>query len=110
VRAYYSVNQTSVDPQWTAYYGTDIMMSEISNFPNPFNPSTKFSYHVKEDGIVSLKIFDNTGRQVATIVDGYVPKGRYEVEWDASQLSSGIYFYRFQRGYTSITHKLLLVK
>lgn len=64
------------------------------NFPNPFNPTTKISYNISFDANVSIKIYDITGREVAALVSGKQEAGIHTVEFDASSLSSGVYFYR----------------
>jgi len=66
------------------------------NYPNPFNPSTVINYQIPEDGFVNLKIYDITGCEVTTLVSRSQTKGRYDVNFDASNLSSGVYFYRIQ--------------
>jgi len=66
------------------------------NYPNPFNPSTVINYQIPVDGFVSLKIYDITGREVTTLVNRAQTKGRYEIKFDASNLSSGVYFYRIR--------------
>lgn len=81
------------------------------NFPNPFNPVTKISFNIPEAiSNITLKVFDNTGREVATLLNTSLPAGFYEVNFDGSKLSSGIYFYRFDAGIYSRTMKMSLVK
>lgn len=64
------------------------------NFPNPFNPSTKIAYTLTDDAKVTLKIYDILGVEVAELVNDTKPSGFYEADFDASNLSSGIYIYR----------------
>lgn len=64
------------------------------NFPNPFNPSTKIGYTLPDDAKVTLKIYDILGVEVAELVNDTKPAGFYEADFDASNLSSGIYIYR----------------
>ncbi len=66
------------------------------NYPNPFNPSTTFTFQLAEYSTVSLRVFDLIGKEVASIVDEDLAAGRYQADWDASALSSGIYFYRLE--------------
>ncbi len=65
-----------------------------SNYPNPFNPTTTINYALPQAGNVILKVYDALGREVTTLVNEYKNAGRYEVQFDASTLASGIYFYR----------------
>ncbi|MBW7888283.1 MAG: T9SS type A sorting domain-containing protein [Bacteroidetes bacterium] len=80
------------------------------NVPNPFNPSTTISYILPEDGFVSLKIYNTLGNEIATLVNDYKAAGLYSVNWDARNLSNGLYFYRMQTGNISITKKMVLTK
>jgi len=80
------------------------------NYPNPFNPSTKIDYTIKEKGNVELKIFDMLGSEVTTLVNKEQPTGKYEVTFDASKLSSGVYLYVIKSGSFVQTRKMLLVK
>jgi photosystem II stability/assembly factor-like uncharacterized protein len=80
------------------------------NYPNPFNPSTTIKFDIPSGGFVSLKIFDVLGREVAAPVNEYRNPGTYEVNYNASSLSSGMYFYRLQYGGYSEIKKLTLVK
>lgn len=80
------------------------------NYPNPFNSSTVIEFSVPTSGIIRLEIFDVLGRRAATLINGELPAGRYKKNWDATSLSSGLYFYRFQAGSLSATRKLLLLK
>ena len=80
------------------------------NYPNPFNPTTKINYTVPKSGLVSLKIYNILGQEVATIFQGFQNSGRYNATFDASKLSSGVYIYRLQAGSTSLSKKMLLMK
>ena len=80
------------------------------NYPNPFNPTTSIQYAVSSRQFVSLKVYDVLGNEVATLANEYREAGRYEVEFDASSLSSGIYFYRLQAGDFVQTRKMILMK
>ena len=66
------------------------------NYPNPFNPATIINYQVPAASRIVLKVFDVLGNEVATLVDGYKSVGRYEINFDASSLSSGLYFYKLE--------------
>jgi hypothetical protein len=80
------------------------------NYPNPFNPSTTIGYRIQERGFVSLKVFDVLGREVAALVNEMKQPGSHLVQWDASKIASGAYFYRIQAGDFVASRKLLLLK
>ncbi|MBK8383913.1 MAG: T9SS type A sorting domain-containing protein [Ignavibacteria bacterium] len=80
------------------------------NYPNPFNPSTKINYDLPVDGNVSIVLYDLTGRQVASIVNEVKTAGYYTVSFNASNLASGMYFYRISASNFVSTKKMVLVK
>lgn len=80
------------------------------NYANPFNPSTKISYSMKEEGLVTLKVYDVLGKEVATLINENKPEGNYEVDFNASHLPSGMYIYKIQVGNFSDAKKMLLTK
>lgn len=80
------------------------------NFPNPFNPTTSISFTLPEAGEASLKVFDMNGREVATLVNGMTERGAHTVTFDASGLSTGVYFYTLKAGELTSTNKMVLVK
>jgi hypothetical protein len=80
------------------------------NYPNPFNPSTSISYQLAIQGHVSLMVYDVLGRQIATLVDEVKTAGAHTVSWDATNLSSGVYFYRLQAGDFNDLKRSILVK
>lgn len=80
------------------------------NYPNPFNPVTSINYTLPKDGQVTLKIYDITGREVETLVNEIKRAGYYTVQFNASHLSSGIYFYRINAGDFIQTKKMVLIK
>ena len=80
------------------------------NYPNPFNPSTKISWQSPVGSWQTLKVYDVLGNEVATFVDEYKTAGSYNVDFYASKLSSGIYFYRLQAGSFVETKKMILIK
>ncbi|MCH8032793.1 MAG: T9SS type A sorting domain-containing protein [Bacteroidetes bacterium] len=82
----------------------------FQNYPNPFNPTTTIHYELPLEGFVTLKVFDVLGKEVKTLIEGYRTEGRYEVEFDATNLPSGIYFYRLQSGSFVETKKMVLMK
>ena len=80
------------------------------NYPNPFNPTTNFRFRIADFGFVTLKIYDTLGNEVATLVNDEKPAGEYELEFFASELSSGIYFYKLSSRGFSETKKMILMK
>jgi hypothetical protein len=91
----------------------DLIPNEFSlqqNYPNPFNPLTTIKYDIKELTMVELKVFDILGREVATLVNDEKPVGYYEIKFNASNLPSGIYFYRLKAGSYIETKKMVLMK
>jgi predicted outer membrane repeat protein len=78
----------------------------FQNYPNPFNPSTKISWQVPIGGWQTLKVYDLLGREVTTLMDEYKPAGKYEVEFNASTLPSGVYFYQLRVGGPEINSQL----
>ncbi len=80
------------------------------NYPNPFNPTTVIQYQLPASGQVSLKVYDELGREVAALVDTRENAGTYSVKFDGGNLASGVYFYRLSAGTYSETKKLLLIK
>jgi photosystem II stability/assembly factor-like uncharacterized protein len=101
----------------------NIVSKEFSvsqNYPNPFNPSTKIRFQVpyregwqrNADGVgfVTLKVFDITGKEVATLVNEQLQPGTYETDWNASAFSSGVYFYKIEAGKYTETKRMLLLK
>jgi len=80
------------------------------NYPNPFNPVTSIQYAISSRQFVTLKVYDILGKDVATFVDEEKPVGTYEVNWNASNLPSGVYFYRLQTGDFVKTRKMILLK
>jgi choice-of-anchor B domain-containing protein len=80
------------------------------NYPNPFNPSTTIEYSTSKNAYVTIKVFDEIGRQVGILVDGYEYGGIHKVNYDASRLASGIYFYTMQTDGFYETKKMTLIK
>jgi hypothetical protein len=80
------------------------------NYPNPFNPATRIDYEIKAPGVVSLKIFNILGQLVQTLTDEKQEAGKHFVIFDASRLSSGIYFYRINAGNFVATKKMMFLK
>ncbi|MHB8335839.1 MAG: T9SS type A sorting domain-containing protein [Ignavibacteriaceae bacterium] len=80
------------------------------NYPNPFNPTTTINYSVSKTSMVTIKVYDILGNEVASLMNEERPAGRYSVNFNASKLASGVYFYRMQAGSFVETKKLILMK
>ncbi len=80
------------------------------NYPNPFNPTTNFEFMIPNFELVSLKIYDMLGREVATLVNEEKPAGVYKISFDASNLASGVYFYQLKAGGLIQAKKMVLLK
>lgn len=78
------------------------------NFPNPFNPVTTIKYQLADDGFVSLKVFDVLGSEIKTLVNEFKNAGYYEIEFNASNIPSGVYFYKIQSGNFNAVKKMIL--
>jgi hypothetical protein len=103
---YYSKKNTGV----TTNAVTNRTFALSQNYPNPFNPITTISFDLPSKSFVSLKIFDLLGREVSTIVSQVMSAGSYSKQWDAANMSSGIYFYRLQTSTVTETKKLVLLR
>ncbi len=80
------------------------------NFPNPFNPVTTISYTMPNNGNVTLKVYNVLGKEIITLVNEYKQSGTYNVQFDGSKLSSGIYLYKIQAGDFTQVKKMILLK
>jgi len=98
------IGNASQNPTISLEYNLD------QNYPNPFNPSTTISYSIAQDGLVSLKVFDVLGDEVATLIDELKTAGNYSVEFNAQDLPSGVYFYQLQVDRFVETKKLILLR
>lgn len=97
----------------TITVGIPDVYSLSQNYPNPFNPSTTIQYDLPENGKVNLAIYNTLGEQIANLVDTRQEAGSYEVRWNASNLATGVYFYRLHvegvKGFV-LTKKMILMK
>ena len=121
---YYSFNQYKFVPRTDADFvgvvttsvaerkGTAVPASYglSQNYPNPFNPSTVIQYGLPTAGLTTLKVYNVLGQEVATLVNEVQAPGTYTVRFNASSLSSGVYFFRVQSGSFSAVKKMVLVK
>ena len=89
---------------------TLITYSLEQNYPNPFNPSTDINFTLTKSGNITLKVYDNLGSEVATLVDGFMNSGKHSVKFNAKDSTSGIYFYRLKADNFTSTRKMLLIK
>ncbi len=121
----YRLKQIDTDGQFE-YYGTiaEINLSPtgvnekelpkdyalLQNYPNPFNPATNIVFRIKEFGLVTLKIYDVLGNEISTLVNENKEPGEYNIKFDGSNLSSGIYYYKLTCGEFSEVKKLMLMK
>jgi hypothetical protein len=80
------------------------------NYPNPFNPSTTIKFQLPKDGFVTLKVYDILGKEITTLINEEKSQGKYEVNFNASSLSSGVYIYKIQAGDFTASKKLILLK
>lgn len=80
------------------------------NYPNPFNPTTNIKFTLPSDEMVSLKVYNVLGQEVATLLNQQMKAGSYKTDFNASKLSSGVYFYRLEAGSFNTTKKMMLIK
>ncbi|MEO8514583.1 MAG: T9SS type A sorting domain-containing protein [Ignavibacteria bacterium] len=101
-------NQLNGIKQISAEVPVDFNLSQ--NYPNPFNPVTNIQFSIPKAGNVKIVVFDALGREAVTLVNGKYSAGKYNVDFDASMLPSGVYFYRLEAGSYYEVKKMLLVK
>jgi hypothetical protein len=100
-------NITEVEGENTFLANTFILHQ---NYPNPFNPTTNIQYTISNRQFISIKIFDVLGIEIETLANEEKPSGTYEINWNAENLPSGVYFYKFQAGAHFETKKMILMK
>lgn len=113
-----SIFFNGLDFQSSCHELTQIVKDEIpqvefslnQNYPNPFNPSTKINYTVAEDGFYTLKVFDILGQEVKTLFQAYCKQGNYNIDFNASNLSSGFYIYQLSSVNKALSNKMILMK
>jgi hypothetical protein len=121
---YYSFNQYKFVPRTDADF-VDVVLTDVpertgtevpeayrlsQNYPNPFNPSTAIAYALPAAGRTTVKVYNLLGQELATLVDAVQAPGAYTVRFNASSLSSGVYFFRIQSGPFSAVRKMILMK
>jgi len=99
---------TGIDQETGKSIPTEFFLSQ--NYPNPFNPVTTIQYLVPKNSYVTLKVYDLTGKEVATLLEKNCTAGKYRALFDGSELSSGIYFYILKAGGSAYTQKMILLK
>ncbi|MBS1493459.1 MAG: T9SS type A sorting domain-containing protein [Bacteroidetes bacterium] len=90
--------------------GIPVEYKLLQNYPNPFNPVTKIEYQIPRESHVMIRVYDFTGKEVQTLVNESKISGSYAVEFNASQLSSGVYFYKLEAAGFSSTKKMTMIK
>jgi hypothetical protein len=115
-KAFLFLNNAVVEVQYGQFTGVERIntaasgFSLLQNYPNPFNPSTTISYSIPKQSHVEMKIFDMLGREVSTLVKKEQSAGEYKVQFDGSNLPSGMYIYSIQAGEFRSSKKLLMIK
>jgi hypothetical protein len=114
---FYRLKQIDADGSFNYSINVEVNIETVpiefelfQNFPNPFNPSTRISWQSPVPSWQKLKVYDALGNEVSTLVDEYKPAGNYSVEFDASSLSSGIYFFQLRSGEFLETKKMILAR
>lgn len=100
------ITAVSVDDELTTVSNFEL----AQNYPNPFNPTTKISYSVADQTMVTLKVYDVLGKEVATLVNDVKAAGQYDVSFNAANLATGMYIYKLQAGDFVSSKKMMLVK
>ncbi len=99
---------SAVDPETNAGFPTAFALSQ--NYPNPFNPTTTIRYQLPEASDVTLTLYNASGQEIATLVQGRQDAGYYSVVWNTEGMASGIYFYQLDAGKFTATKKMVVVK
>jgi len=90
--------------------GVPVNFELSQNYPNPFNPTTKIEYQLPNEGNVNISVFDNAGKEVASLVNEFKSAGYYTINFNAASLSSGVYFYSISAGNFTATKRMMLIK
>jgi hypothetical protein len=110
IKNFYKSNLDSVT---SVEYETNYLSSRFAifqNYPNPFNSTTQIKFSIPEEGLVTLKVYNTIGQEVATLVNEFKARGTYEVDFNASNLASGVYMYTLYTSKTTLSKKMLLIK
>lgn len=114
--SYYRLKQIDFDGSYEYSNIIEVTLNHVysfeleQNYPNPFNPSTIINYQIPSDGIVTLKIYDILGNEVKLLVNEFKTAGRYSINFDGSNLATGVYVYKIQAGNFTSNRKMMLVK
>ena len=108
IDAYAALKQLITSVEGEENIPTEFGLSQ--NYPNPFNPTTSIEYSVPSSEYVSLKVYDILGNEIAELVNEQKSAGTYRVNFDASSMSSGVYFYRIKTGSFNQVRKMMLLK
>jgi len=92
-----------------------IAITQLGNYPNPFNPNTVISFSIAEDGETNLSIYNSKGQFIRALKNEYLPKGSYQIDWNGldnigRQCSSGVYLIKLTNNNKALTHKMLMLK
>ena len=104
------VDPTTVNVDYNTNNALPMEFVLEQNYPNPFNPTTQINYSIPANSHVTLKVYNTLGQEIATLFDGTKKAGNYQVTFDGSALSSGVYFYRLQSDNVTLTKKFALMK
>jgi len=116
-----ALGQAEITATWNNNLGVVTSVTPVSteipkeyklsqNYPNPFNPVTKINYSLPKSGFVTMKVYDMLGREVVNLISENKTAGNYSVDFNASNLTSGVYFYRLESNGFVDTKKMMLVK
>ena len=107
---YSNVVTIALEPVISAEDGVNNKFELQQNYPNPFNPTTRINFSIPESNNVTIKVYNILGEHVTTLIDKRLAAGNHEVNFDATNLANGIYFYQLTAGSYTVTKKMLLMK
>ncbi len=115
-KSYYRLKQIDLDGSFKIFNSVQVDFATINdfslgqNYPNPFNPITDINFSLAKSGIVTLKVFNVLGSEVATLVDDFMEAGKHTIQFNAKSLTSGVYFYTIKSNTFTSTRKMILMK
>ncbi len=101
---------TIVLPSSSEHHEIPALITELKNYPNPFNPSTSISFNLQNSGFVTLEIYNIKGQRVAKLINENMTSGKHIINWQADDVSAGIYFASLKSGNQSFKQKMILLK